>query len=108
MRNSQVFTHFPVEMSQSFIVLSAAPESMYLVCAGLSCDRTSGAALRASRYTGGIVRAHNDSQSQATVQTLPVCPLNVPSLSPFEVNHTLITGSFEAENSRSPSELKTI
>lgn len=51
---------------------------------------------------------NRNSQSHATVHTLPLCPLNVPNRSPFEVYQTLTTLSFEAEKRRSPSALKMI
>ena len=41
-------------------------------------------------------------------QTAPLCPLNVPSLSPLWENHTEGRGSFEQEKSKSPSLLNFI
>jgi hypothetical protein len=52
--------------------------------------------------------ARGDVQSQEMDQMVPLCPLNVPNLSPFDVNQTLNTGSFPAVNSRSPSALYRI
>lgn len=100
-KNSQTFRHFPVDTSHIRIVLSAAPVTKNL---DWSVDPSirSPVIIHDTRY-------HHDkeqhSQSHATVHTVPLCPLNVPSLSPFEVNHTLTILSFDAENSRSPSAL---
>ncbi len=52
------------------------------------------------------VPAH--SQSTATLQIVPLCPLYVPSRSPLLANQTLMTWSLLAVKSRSPSLLKTI
>merc|ERR1719354_705353 len=70
---------FPVSQSQSLQLLSADPVRTCLV-----------------------------SQSQSTHHTAPVCPLYVPSLSPFTEYQTFATGSFATENSRSPSLLYLI
>lgn len=55
-----------------------------------------------------VEKGKEDAQSQVIDQMVPLCPLNVPSRSPFDVNQTLNTGSFPAVNSRSPSALYTI
>lgn len=47
-------------------------------------------------------------QSTSIVQTVPLCPSYVPSRSPLSENQTLMTWSFEQENSRSPSLLNLI
>lgn len=83
-------------MSHSFIVLSAEPESNSLDWA----EKRSQVRVLQTRFT--------HSQSHAKDQTVPLCPLYVPNLSPFELNQTLIVSSLEAVNSKSPSLLKTI
>jgi hypothetical protein len=178
-KKSHVNRHFPVRTSHSFMQLSAAPETMYLVCAAESArallsgrgrSRADGnlgskPSSRLVAYVGprfhlpllnppspsSTSRAHHspasslrvifsrraagslhsaliphahyhlldtipctpfppnaDSQSHATVHTVPLCPSNVPNRSPFDVYQTLITGSLDAVNNRSPSALKTI
>jgi hypothetical protein len=94
-KKSQVYKHFPDWISHNFIELSAAPETMYF-------DLATWSALFQMR------NARGDVQSQEMDQMVPLCPLNVPNLSPFDVNQTLNTGSFPAVNSRSPSALYRI
>jgi hypothetical protein len=109
-KNSQLYSILPVAISHSFIVLSAAPVTKNRVCAEPeSAFLSSSLCFVPARNSGQLgMSAKRYVQSQATVQTLPLCPLNVPNLSPFDVYQTLTTWSLEAEKRRSPSALKMI
>src|SRR6195952_777835 len=72
--NSQVFSSFPDLMSQSLIVLSAAPEARSVVVG-----------------------------STSTVQMAPTWPWYVPRRSPFALYHAQICWSFATEKMMSPS-----
>ena len=98
--NSQLNKHLPVWTSQSFMVLSAEPDTRNLDSANEYKTRA-----EFSRLNRG---GRRDAQSTSMVHIVPLCPSYVPRRSPLCVNQTFIRWSFEQLNSRSPSRLYLI
>ena len=98
--NSQLNKHLPVWTSQSFMVLSAEPDTRNLHSANEHKTR--------GELSGMNRGGRRDAQSTSMVHIVPLCPSYVPRRSPLCVNQTFIRWSFEQLNSRSPSRLYLI